>query len=141
MIFGEGLGTLILLGLWIFCIIDVITTAESEVRNLPKAIWLLIVIVLFDLGSIAWLLAGRNWNKAAAKAAPRGADSGHPAFGRPDRSGQPGRSLPTNPDDDEDFLRSLRLRAEEQRRSLQKKRADELKDEDDGHGKPPADGT
>lgn len=133
MIFGEGLGTLLLLGLWIFCIIDVITTGDAEVRNLPKAVWLLIVILLFDLGSLAWLIAGRNWNKAGAASAPRGEGRNHPSFDRP------GRFVATNPDDDEDFLRGLRQRAEEQRRSYQDKGADEAPNDDDRLKKPPAD--
>jgi len=58
-IFGDGIVALALLGLWIFCILDVISTEEVLVRNLPKLFWLLIVIILPDVGSIAWLLLGR----------------------------------------------------------------------------------
>ena len=134
MIFGEGLGTLLLLGLWIFCIIDVITTDESAIRNLPKPVWLLIVILLFDLGSLAWLIAGRNWNKgigvtggASGRAASR-----HPSA-RAGSSGSPGSpvaSRPTNPDDDEEFLCGLRKRADEQRRNYQEKLGKDEPDED-----------
>ena len=59
MIFGDGIIGLALLGLWIFCILDVISTEEVLIRNLPKLFWLLIVIILPDVGSIAWLLLGR----------------------------------------------------------------------------------
>jgi hypothetical protein len=58
-IFGDGIVALALLVLWIFCILDVISTEEVLVRNLPKMLWLLIVIILPDIGSIAWLLLGR----------------------------------------------------------------------------------
>ena len=54
----EALG-LVLLGLWLYCIFDVISTDESLVRNLPKGLWLMIVIFLPDVGSLAWLLLGR----------------------------------------------------------------------------------
>ena len=59
MIFGDGVVALALLVLWIFCILDVISTEDVLCRNLPKYFWLLIVIILPDIGSIAWLLLGR----------------------------------------------------------------------------------
>ena len=59
MIFGDGVVALALLVLWIFCILDVISTDEALCRNLPKYFWLIIVIILPDVGSIAWLLLGR----------------------------------------------------------------------------------
>ena len=59
MIFGDGVVALSLLVLWIFCILDVISTEDVLCRNLPKYVWLLIVIILPDIGSIAWLLLGR----------------------------------------------------------------------------------
>jgi hypothetical protein len=58
-LFGDGVVGLALLVLWIFCILDVISTEEVLCRNLPKYVWLLIVIILPDVGSIAWLLLGR----------------------------------------------------------------------------------
>src|SRR5207302_8055070 len=54
-LFGDGVVGLALLVLWIFCILDVISTEEVLCRNLPKYVWLLIVIILPDVGSIAWL--------------------------------------------------------------------------------------
>ncbi|MEN3273418.1 MAG: hypothetical protein V7636_2179 [Actinomycetota bacterium] len=58
-IFGPELGGMILLGLWLYAILDVISTDEILVRNLSKGMWLLIVIFLPDVGSIAWLMVGR----------------------------------------------------------------------------------
>ena len=59
MIFGDGIIGLALLGLWIFCILDVISTDDVLCRNLPKFFWLFIVIILPDIGSVAWLVLGR----------------------------------------------------------------------------------
>jgi hypothetical protein len=58
-LFEEGLIPLLLLGLWIYCIFDVIASDDVLIRNLPKGMWLLIVIFLPDVGSLAWLLLGR----------------------------------------------------------------------------------
>jgi hypothetical protein len=107
-LFFDGGVALIFFAVWVFCIIDVITTPEDAVRNLPKLVWLFIVILLADVGSIAWLVAGRNWNTQPADLRYKG-----------NRGRQDSRRLRmngTNPDDDEEFLRGLRARAEEQRR-------------------------
>src|SRR4051812_283896 len=55
----DGLLGLALLVLWVYCIFDVIATDEAVMRNLPKLVWLLIVIIVPDIGSLAWLLLGR----------------------------------------------------------------------------------
>jgi phospholipase D-like protein len=123
MLFADGALGLVLLGLWIFCIIDVITTDESQMRNLPKMVWLLIVLLLPDLGSILWLVAGRDWQ---ASGQPRGHLATNAAFPEYDR---PGRFAATNPDDDEEFLRGVRERAEQQRRRYDAQRRAELEAE------------
>jgi len=105
MVLFEGALGLIALGVWIFCIIDVITTPSEQVRNLPKLAWIFIVLLLVDIGSITWLFAGRPWT-------PR---SSVPGAGRP-TSGTRKATRASNPDDDEDFLAGLKARAEEQRR-------------------------
>lgn len=94
LLFG-GFG-LILLAFWIFCIFDVLTTDAQDTRNLPRLLWLVIVLMLPDVGSILWLV-----------------------FGRPSPPWRALRREPaatTAPDDDEDFLRGLQARVEEQRR-------------------------
>ena len=106
MLMFDGVFGLALLGLWIFCIIDVITTPEDRCRNLPKVVWVLIVLLLTFVGSIVWLFAGRPWDAKAA-GPNRAPVARRPASRRP---------VATNPDDDEEFLAGLRARAEEQRR-------------------------
>ena len=58
-LFGGGIVAFLLFALWIYCIFDVIATEAALIRNLPKMVWLVIVIFLPDIGSIAWLLLGR----------------------------------------------------------------------------------
>jgi hypothetical protein len=112
--FDGGLGFVLAL-LWIFCVVDVIMTPEQLCRNLPKLAWVLIVLLFFDLGAFAWLIAGRPWG-AQTWSSVRGsaADAARPSM--PSRAAPQRAARPTNPDDDEEFLASLRLRAEEQRR-------------------------
>jgi Phospholipase_D-nuclease N-terminal len=59
MLAARGAVGLFLLALWLYCIVDVITTDESKVRHLPKLLWLVIVLFIPDIGSIIWLVAGR----------------------------------------------------------------------------------
>lgn len=56
---GLGLFGMIAVGLWIYCILDVISSEETLVRNLPKTLWLMVVIFVPTVGSIAWLAVGR----------------------------------------------------------------------------------
>lgn len=116
MLLVRGLLGIALLALWIYCIVDVITRDESEIRNLPKIVWLLIVVFLPTIGSLLWLIAGR----------PRFSGAELPSRGRFPEYDRPGRQPATNPDDDEAFLRGLRERAEQQRRAAEEqKRAEE----------------
>ncbi|MET8142079.1 PLDc N-terminal domain-containing protein [Sphaerisporangium sp. NPDC005288] len=93
---------LALLAFWLYCLFDVITTPEGDVRNLPKLLWVLIVVLLVDLGGVLWLLLGRPLSQQAVQR---------------QRTGRPGPrpSAPRGPDDDPDFLRDLdrRLRRDD----------------------------
>ncbi len=127
-LFEEGLIPVLLLGLWIYCIFDVIATDEALTRNLPKGFWLLIVFFLPDIGSLAWLLLGRplyaGWRPGdtTRRTPPRRVVGPED---RPDFPAGPMRPLlpPSSPaplDSHEDRLasweRDLRRREEELRR-------------------------
>ena len=86
--------------LLVFAVVDVVSSPREAVRTLPKVLWLLVVLPPF-LGPAAWFLVGRPTRGAVAPTVTRGA-----------------------PDDDEDFLRELRKRAEEQRRRARDPRDD-----------------
>jgi hypothetical protein len=110
LLLGET-GFLVELVLLVFCVLDVITTPEPAVRNLPKLVWLLLVLVLPLVGGVAWLVAGRPQRTTRPGGLPyKGSAGRFPEYERP------GRAVAQNPDDDEAFLRGLRERAEEQRR-------------------------
>ena len=80
---------ILIFGLTIYALVDCARRDESQIRNLPKWGWLLLIILLgpqaIAIGPVAYLIAGRN--------KPKG-------YGQPKR-----RILP--PDDDPDFLRKL----------------------------------
>jgi hypothetical protein len=63
MIDGIGLLAVGLILFWVWAIYDVVTTDASQVRNLPKVMWVVVVIVfppfVLDLGAILWIFLGR----------------------------------------------------------------------------------
>lgn len=124
-ILADGVVSVALLVLYVFCLIDVVTTPEHEVRNLPKLAWLLVVLLLPLVGSIAWLVAGRRQGPSSSR--EYRSDTRARAYPEYDR---PGRALATNPDDDEAFLAQVRVRAEAQRREYERRRQAEIAEEE-----------
>ncbi|ALG11648.1 PLD nuclease N-terminal domain-containing protein [Kibdelosporangium phytohabitans] len=116
-LFAGGLFSFVVMGLWIFCLVDVITTADGTTRNLPKMGWLFIVLLLPLIGSILWLVAGRPEGAGVAGYRPGRAEppSRFPEYDRP------GRHVAMSPDDDAEFLRKCRERAEQQRRAAKQR--------------------
>ncbi|MFB4265554.1 PLD nuclease N-terminal domain-containing protein [Nonomuraea sp. GTA35] len=110
LLLSQAVG-LVTLALWLYCLFDAITTPDATCRNLPKIAWVVIVLLFPLIGSVAWLVAGRPERGQAARSRP----SPYPEYDRP------GRFAAGNPDDDEEFLRRCRERAEEQRRNAPKK--------------------
>jgi hypothetical protein len=105
----RGIPFVLLVLLWLYCLFDAIGSDPARVRNLPKVAWVFVVLILPDIGSILWLVAGR----------PRGPGSSLPYKGNtgvPPEYDRPGRATAKSPDDDAAFLEQLRRRAEEQRR-------------------------
>ncbi|MEE2032454.1 PLDc N-terminal domain-containing protein [Rhodococcus chondri] len=113
---------LIVLIVWVGCLIDVISTEEHQVRNLPKTLWLVVVILLPLVGSVLWLLVGRPHRGALSR--PR--SSAFPEYERP------GRHIAQQTESDEEFLRRCRARAEEQRRVAREQ--EQRRREQDGGG-------
>jgi hypothetical protein len=124
MLFLDGAAGLVLFALWVFCVIDVITTDEALCRNLPKMMWVGIVVLLFDVGGVLWLVAGRPWPGMSSTAdLPYRGNRGPVQRDYPEYD-RPGRFAASRPDDDEAFLRQVRERAEEQRRRYREEHRD-----------------
>ncbi|MBN7794801.1 PLDc N-terminal domain-containing protein [Microbacterium esteraromaticum] len=51
--------SLITIGLMVFAVVDIIRRDDSDVRYLPRIVWLLLVILLPLLGSVLWFALGR----------------------------------------------------------------------------------
>ncbi|MDI3385876.1 PLD nuclease N-terminal domain-containing protein [Streptomyces sp. B-S-A8] len=78
---------LVPLALSIYAFIDCITTDEQEVRYVPKPLWAILVLLFPLVGSVSWLVVGRD--RTARR--PSGARGGWVA-----------------PDDNPEFLQTLK---------------------------------
>ncbi len=103
--------------LWLYCVVDAIGAPAERVRNLQKPAWVVIVLLFPFVGSIAWLVAGRPETGPPLRREQGGAP-GFPEYERP------GRAAAVDPAKDEEFLRQVRARAEEQRRRYAAERAE-----------------
>ncbi|KIZ13307.1 PLD nuclease N-terminal domain-containing protein [Streptomyces natalensis] len=103
---------LLVLALWIYAFIDCLNTPESQVRGLPKVVWVLVILLFGEVlvGPIAWLAAGKHrgpvtgggstpaeWHRNHSSA-----DGVSPARAKPRARGW------IAPDDNPEFLRSLK---------------------------------
>jgi len=116
----------IALALAIFSLIDCIQSDEHRVRNMPKWTWMVLIILIPIAGPVVWLLAGRPTRATAGREASRPATktSGYPEHERP-------RQRAKAPDDDPEFLRSLKRSNTEHEKLLRKWEEDLKRREDD----------
>ncbi|MFJ4097572.1 PLD nuclease N-terminal domain-containing protein [Kitasatospora sp. NPDC089913] len=115
------------LALWVWAFIDCLTTPEDEVKHLPKVVWVIIVLLFPLVGSIAWLVAGKQ------RGAPRTAPAGGGADGRAYAARPDGR--PLAPDDNPEFLASLKKHNNEHEDMLKQWEADLRRRENELRGK------
>ena len=102
----------LVVGLTLYTLLDALRTHQDQMRTLPKWLWIIAVIFFPVVGPLLWLLLGRPRAVRAPKTQQGGGFTGS-------RRGTP---LPatSSPDDDEEYLRWLKTKADRQRRSREK---------------------
>ncbi|MER7763090.1 PLD nuclease N-terminal domain-containing protein [Streptomyces sp. NPDC097619] len=113
---------LLVIALTIYAFIDCLNTPEEEVKHLPKVVWVIIILLFSIVGPVVWLFAGKK------RVAPEGGGRGPDGFGG---FGGGGRARWVAPDDNPEFLDSLR----EQQRNRKPDGSDAASDADADEGK------
>lgn len=78
--------TMITIALMVFALVDIIRRDDSQVRFMPKFVWLLLVILLPLIGSVLWFAIGREYPEGGirlGRPARRGASSAPPVATAP----------------------------------------------------------
>ena len=101
--------------LMVYCLIEAIGTPETSTRNLPKVVWILLILFFPLVGSIAWLVAGRPEARPTLSR-HEGGSPDYPEYHRP------GRMAAADPEKDDEFLRQVRERAEGQRKRYEQEK-------------------
>ena len=112
--------------LWIYCLVDVAQTRDDEIRNLGKGAWIIIVLFFSVPGAIGWFVFGRPDNRPRKLGAYERQTPSFPEYDRP------GRAAALDPEKDEEFLKQVRERAEEQRKRYEEKKKREREQEEQG---------
>jgi hypothetical protein len=55
---GSVVGIALLL-FWIWALLDCIATDAAQCRNLPKVFWIVLIVIIPDIGALVWVLLGR----------------------------------------------------------------------------------
>jgi Phospholipase_D-nuclease N-terminal len=103
-------------------LISCLSADEGELRALPKIVWVFIILLFPIVGPIAYLIAGRP---VATAGPPR--STWRPGNGFPEAE----RPRPVAPDDDPEFLRSLRAQQRDDTELLRKWEEDLRRREED----------
>ncbi|MFF7257109.1 PLD nuclease N-terminal domain-containing protein [Streptomyces microflavus] len=83
------------LALTIYAFIDCLNTSEEDTKHLPKIAWVFIILLFWIVGPVVWLVAGKARRSAATGTGPSSWQRGR-------------RQQWVAPDDNPDFLKSLK---------------------------------
>ncbi|MEU5220094.1 PLD nuclease N-terminal domain-containing protein [Streptomyces sp. NPDC020807] len=97
------------LALTIYAFIDCLNTPEEDTKHLPKVVWVIIILLFWFVGPIVWLFAGKK-RRAASAGGGRGGTRGGGWVA---------------PDDNPEFLRSLKDEAKLNDREAELNRREE----------------
>ncbi|WP_329275743.1 PLD nuclease N-terminal domain-containing protein [Streptomyces sp. NBC_01451] len=113
---------LVPLALSIYAFIDCVTTQEKDVRFMPKPVWAILILLFPLVGSISWLIIGRDRATAERLGASGGrwvAPDDNPEFLKSLKDEKAGKGEDEVKDDDahlRDWEADLRRREEELKR-------------------------
>ncbi|MBN1172407.1 MAG: PLDc_N domain-containing protein [Micromonosporaceae bacterium] len=83
-------------------LIDCLSSDREEVQALPKAAWLLVILIIPLVGPILWFAFGRPGHSGSPNSRPGDRPGGSGAGRQPSA-----RRRPLAPDDDPEFLKGL----------------------------------
>ena len=63
-------GSLVIVAVTIYAIVDVAVTPATKIRGLPKPLWFVVVFVFPLIGAILWLIVGKSRRGATAQPTP-----------------------------------------------------------------------
>lgn len=69
-VYPETMGFLIwliTLALMVFSLVDIIRRDDSQVKHMPKFVWLLLVVLLPLVGSVLWFAIGREYPESGIR--------------------------------------------------------------------------
>ncbi|QBI56047.1 PLD nuclease N-terminal domain-containing protein [Streptomonospora litoralis] len=111
MVWLAGLITLLTIVVWVYAFFDALTSPAAEVRNLPKVLWLVVIVLFTPVGPLLWLFLGRPRDGDVPEATASDARSVSAEDLDPSDFQQAAdRDRPLGPDDDPEFLRRLNRR-------------------------------
>jgi len=110
----------LVLAAMVFAVVDIILRDESQVRHMPKALWLMLVILVPLVGVVLWFVLGRERSESTGSAVrmprvPRAARSQPPAQAQPPLRPRDTRSTEQQLADLEREIEQERLRAAQRR--------------------------
>ncbi|MFH9767546.1 PLDc_N domain-containing protein [Streptomyces microflavus] len=108
------------LALTIYAFIDCLNTSEEDTKHLPKIAWVFIILLFWIVGPVAWLVAGKARRNAATGTGPSSWQRGR-------------RQQWVAPDDNPDFLKSLKddKEARKAEAEAESRKAEKAEDEEE----------
>lgn len=111
MLWLYALLTIAFTALLVYAFCDALTSPRSDVRTLPKFLWLILIVVFLHVGALLWLFFGRPRETATTdKPEPPRQQPSTEHLNPVDFSQPSGNQGPVGPDDDPEFLRKLNKR-------------------------------
>lgn len=111
MVWLAGLITLLTIALWVYAFFDALTSPAADVRNLPKILWLIVIVLFTPVGPLLWLFLGRPRETIVPEPEATTAQTTSLEHLDPSDFHQASdRDQPLGPDDDPEFLRRLNRR-------------------------------